>query len=421
MQRKPISEIRSILNIYDRILENKKIVLEQDIFGIDELVHNPVTGFGGELGYGYDRGRKVPGITWPGHGGHLHVGFTDKNTAMAVMDKAKSLGLRTAENPYSMTHYVNPELHTRGPKPGVEDDSFHHQRFEGLPEVGKGVDITGSHQKLVELILWIEQTYAGNTVVPPKEEETIDPNKSSIDVDDLVTGAGTAAGVAAAGAAAYGLSKLVSNKNSGKDTGGIGTSSPYVFDLYSGQSNKRQFGGGKESVLSLFLKESNNPSLLNEEKVYGKFGKNVIESGNELIIPKDSNTKINSPVSGSISVPGGMSSSCKNPIAITHDINGKPYNLVYCNISNPKKRGTVSSGTFLGDCNEDVKVILYDKSGRETNLTYYKNLDKVKDGKSSSNSGSSTITTRDELPRGPNKRDKLRGDEFTRTIFGKNK
>ena len=90
MRRKPISEIRSILNIYDRILENKKIVLEQDIFGIDELGYNPVTKTGGALGYGYDRGYRVKNQHWDGHDTHLHIGFTDKNTAMSSCNGTKN-------------------------------------------------------------------------------------------------------------------------------------------------------------------------------------------------------------------------------------------------------------------------------------------------------------------------------------------
>lgn len=234
MLKKNISEITSILNIYSRILENKKIIFEQDIFGIDELVHNPVTGFGGELGYGYDRGKRIPGITWPGHGGHLHVGFTDKNTAMAVMDKAQSLGLRTAENPYSMTHYVDPNLHTRGPKPGVEDDSFHHQRFEGSPEVGKGVDITGSHKKLVELILWIEQTFAGNVVTPPISSD----NESDVDA--------TAGALAVAGA--YKMAqKALSSKSSSPSSSTQSTNSSTSTGSFPtlGRAQKHSYGGGE--------------------------------------------------------------------------------------------------------------------------------------------------------------------------------
>lgn len=251
MNRQTISEIRSIMNIYNRILENKKIIFEQDIFGIDELVHNPVTGFGGELGYGYDRGRRVPGITWPGHGGHLHVGFTDKNTAMAVMDKAQSLGLRTAENPYAMTHYVNPELHTRGPKPGVEDDSFHHQRFEGSPEVGKGVDITGSHQKLVELILWIEQTYSGNYVPPTTEPETgtqqNQQNQQNQTSDNLAT-AGVLGGAALA---TYGIKKVsdfFSSNKGNQQSSSVTTSTDSKSDYFKGKAEKKKYGGENEFI-----------------------------------------------------------------------------------------------------------------------------------------------------------------------------
>lgn len=214
-------EIERIYHLYEQILNNKKIVLEQDIFGIDELVYNPVTKSGGELGHGYDRGNRVPGIVWDGHWTHLHMGFTDKNTAMSVIYKANSLGLRTAQNPYASHPSVG--KHTK--------DSFHYDTFEGLPVVGKGVDITGSHDKLVELIMWIENTYAGGAVTPYVDTKT-----------DLDKVAGAAAVVGA-----YQLAKNMFSKNSGQSsTSTPSSTSTSVSSSDMGRAQKHKYGGSGE-------------------------------------------------------------------------------------------------------------------------------------------------------------------------------
>jgi hypothetical protein len=130
---------------------------EADISGVDELVYNPATKSGGEIGYGYNDGNKVAGLTWKGHEDHLHIAFTDKKTAMRIIDKADEMGLITTENPYSKKdpNGVVDAVHTQ--------HSFHYKNFEGEPLVGKAVDIRGDKYKIIELIRWIEKNYAGST------------------------------------------------------------------------------------------------------------------------------------------------------------------------------------------------------------------------------------------------------------------
>lgn len=127
-----------------------------DIFGIDELVYNPLTKNGGSIGHGYDRGKRVDGITWGGHDNHLHIGFTDRQVAIEVIDKADEMGLKTTENPYAKKDPNNKVdyVHTKG--------SFHYRVFPGEPKVGGGVDISGDKDKLEELIRWIEEKYVKN-------------------------------------------------------------------------------------------------------------------------------------------------------------------------------------------------------------------------------------------------------------------
>lgn len=148
-------KIENILNLYENILSSKKIIFEADIEGIDELVYNPATKEGGTIGFGYDNGERKDNITWSGHDNHLHIGFTDRDVAIKIIDKADSMGLRTTENPYAKkdpNKKVDNE-HTSG--------SLHYKNFPGQPLVGQAVDISGDPKKITELIQWINKTYAG--------------------------------------------------------------------------------------------------------------------------------------------------------------------------------------------------------------------------------------------------------------------
>lgn len=148
-------KIENILNLYENILSSKKIIFEADIEGIDELVYNPATKEGGTIGFGYDNGERKDNITWSGHDNHLHIGFTDRDVAIKIIDKADSMGLRTTENPYAK----------KDPNKKVDNvhtgSSLHYKNFPGQPLVGQAVDISGDPKKITELIQWINKTYAG--------------------------------------------------------------------------------------------------------------------------------------------------------------------------------------------------------------------------------------------------------------------
>ena len=143
-------------NLIEEIRRNRKLmnINEADIEGVDELVYNPATKSGGDIGHGYDRGTRINGITWSGHEDHLHLGFTDRDVAMKIIDKADQMGLRTTENPYAKkdSNGKVDNVHTTG--------SFHYKVFPGEPKVGGGVDISGDEDKIVELIKWVEDEYA---------------------------------------------------------------------------------------------------------------------------------------------------------------------------------------------------------------------------------------------------------------------
>ncbi len=180
-------ENREIMSAFDEIQSiSKNTIIEADIRGIDELVYNPITGPNGKIGFGYDRGRKIPGIKWKNHYDHLHIGFTDKNVAMEVIDKADQLGLKTTENPYAKKDPTGKieNLHTSG--------SFHYKEFPGLPKVGGGVDISGNEDKMLELIQWIIEKYAGETPdINPDFETTTTDSESQLPVSSPTPIAGS--------------------------------------------------------------------------------------------------------------------------------------------------------------------------------------------------------------------------------------
>ena len=150
----------------------KKHIKESDIPGIDELVYNPVTGNPkGEDERGSDAGRLKSSIRWSNHDNHLHIGATNKEVMMKIIDKADTMGLYTTENPYAKKdpNKKVDRVHTSG--------SFHYKTFPGTPTVGMGVDISGNKEKIRELIKWIHNTFKGGNY----------PSQSGIDIDkDLI-------------------------------------------------------------------------------------------------------------------------------------------------------------------------------------------------------------------------------------------
>jgi biotin carboxyl carrier protein len=92
------------------------------------------------------------------------------------------------------------------------------------------------------------------------------------------------------------------------------------------------------------------------------FGKDISNRYGRIIIPKDSNPKIKSPISGVI-YNKRYSSSCVNQITILNTDNQKIY-MQFCGISSPKVRDgqSISVGDTLGNTDSDVEVTMYDSS-----------------------------------------------------------
>lgn len=114
-------------------------------------------------------------------------------------------------------------------------------------------------------------------------------------------------------------------------------------------------GGAKE-----FAKRVGSTLLgaigIKESFAKSSFGKNIQTKGGNVLIPRNSNEKIKSPVSGRI-VDIPLSSSCMNRIVIEFD---GGY-LEYCGISNPSVNNgqKIGVGTVLGKTNSNVTVKLY--------------------------------------------------------------
>lgn len=130
-----------------------ELLNEEVIPGIDEMVWN-------KMPWGIDAGNKVDHIYWDGHDTHIHFGFTNPETAVAVIKKAQELGLRASENPY--TTGVNQTVHKK--------KSFHYREFEGTLDnkvLGKGLDVSGDSTKMEELFNWVATTIGSGSNLPP--------------------------------------------------------------------------------------------------------------------------------------------------------------------------------------------------------------------------------------------------------------
>ena len=100
-----------------------------------------------------------------------------------------------------------------------------------------------------------------------------------------------------------------------------------------------------------------------------KFGNDVQNRYGRLILPKDSNTNIKTPISGVV-YNKKFFGACKNQVTIKNEDNGKIY-LQFCGIDSPIVRDGMSvfEGQTIGRTNSDVEVTLYDSSWNRTHIT----------------------------------------------------
>jgi len=112
-----------------------------------------------------------------------------------------------------------------------------------------------------------------------------------------------------------------------------------------------------QSIANKFLKKES--IQMNEQK---SFGRDVSNRYGRIIIPKDTNPKIKSPISGVV-FNKRYSSSCTNQITIKNE-DGKKVYLQFCGISNPSVRDgqSISIGDVIGKTDSDVEVTMFDSS-----------------------------------------------------------
>ena len=124
--------------------------------GVKQLIYNP-------LGYGYTNGGKYrSGFRVSNHDNHLHIGFSNRDVAIKILEKSMSMGLRTSENPYT---FGKPNGDPTGKVERVHvSNSDHYWTFNGSPTVGGAVDISGDSNKIKELVKWIETEFGGDFV-----------------------------------------------------------------------------------------------------------------------------------------------------------------------------------------------------------------------------------------------------------------
>jgi len=119
------------------------------------------------------------------------------------------------------------------------------------------------------------------------------------------------------------------------------------------------------------------------------FGNNISNRYGRLIIPKDSNPKIKSPISGEII--NKYSPSCKNQITVKSNGKKTTY-LQFCGISHPSVRvgQSVSNGDILGKTDTDVEVTMYDDTWNTIKINDTSNTKEFDDNKKKDkNSGQS--------------------------------
>jgi hypothetical protein len=115
---------------------------------------------------------------------------------------------------------------------------------------------------------------------------------------------------------------------------------------------------GLSILNSMGIKESFKP---------GTFGVGAKIKGGKVLIPRNSNTKIKSPVSGKI-VDVINNTSCINQIVIEFEDGF----LEYCGITSPSKKikDRVGVGTVLGATNSNVLVTLYKHNKNKTSIIF---------------------------------------------------
>lgn len=144
-----------------------------------------------------------------------------------------------------------------------------------------------------------------------------------------------------------------------------------IFKLTDTSNDKTS---SNDDILMSFTNKLGKSFGLKEEKNYSDFGNNISYSSGKVLIPKDNNSRIKSPVNGKI-IYGKFNSSCNNQITIENNINGETGYLQFCGISRPylSDGQSVSIGKTIGETDSDVIVTQYDSSWNKLKISSHSN------------------------------------------------
>jgi hypothetical protein len=129
-------------------------------------------------------------------------------------------------------------------------------------------------------------------------------------------------------------------------------------------------GSSNPSGPTVFAPLKSTPKSIKGLYESRNLGKNTSDRYGRIIIPKDDNPKIKSPILGKINNKKFFSG-CVNQTTIEFDNNGTKY-LQYCGISNPSLStgDVVSVGDVLGNTDSDVEVTMYDHKWSRIPITH---------------------------------------------------
>jgi hypothetical protein len=161
-----------------------------------------------------------------------------------------------------------------------------------------------------------------------------------------------------------------SGETGGTPTSTDGNASQTAYNAAAGAVSKTPDsvfdapGVAKDDFLVQMGKSIAGKFLKTEGKIHEQksFGNDVSNRYGRIIIPKDTNSKIKSPISGVV-FNKRYSSGCNNQITIKNEDNKKFY-LQFCGVSTPlvSDGQTISRGDVIGRTDSDVDVTMFDSS-----------------------------------------------------------
>jgi murein DD-endopeptidase MepM/ murein hydrolase activator NlpD len=147
----------------------------------------------------------------------------------------------------------------------------------------------------------------------------------------------------------------VSNTSSSSSSSSSSPSTDNIFSMFSGGNSFMDF----LKKLMPFLVEQ-----------YSSFGSGQRYDGGDIIIPRNSNTTVKSPISGQVDRYNVNQYCNVQNVTIRHQVNGKTYYLSFCGLDEIKVSAgqNVRVNDTLGTMKNDVRVSLFDSSYRRLNI-----------------------------------------------------